>query len=202
MSNATNMPLGAKGDIISASAANTPEILGVGADGLVLGADSGQASGLNWVASAGSGELVQQVYAEQASVINCNASIPYDDTIPQSGEGTEVMTATITPTNASNYLHITFNFWGTASAGVSIRVALFQDATANALTGVVDDAPANKHACTSLIYRMVAGTTSATTFKIRAGPGSGSFYVNGTLAGARIFGGVSVATLTINEIAV
>ena len=83
MSNATNMPLGAKGDIISASAANTPEILNVGADGLVLVADSGQASGLNWGSSAGSGELVQQVYASTAATTNCNTAIPDDDTIPQ-----------------------------------------------------------------------------------------------------------------------
>ena len=49
--------LTAKGDILSASAAATPEILGVGTDGQVLLADSGETSGLKW-GSLGSGDFM------------------------------------------------------------------------------------------------------------------------------------------------
>ena len=42
-----------KGDIYAATAANTPTRLGVGADGLVLTANSAQATGLEWAAQTG-----------------------------------------------------------------------------------------------------------------------------------------------------
>jgi hypothetical protein len=48
-----NAIVDAKGDLISATAADTPARLGVGANGTVLTADSAEATGLKWVAPAG-----------------------------------------------------------------------------------------------------------------------------------------------------
>lgn len=47
----------AKGDILSASADDTPLILTVGANGTILTADPGEASGLKWAAAAGGGDI-------------------------------------------------------------------------------------------------------------------------------------------------
>jgi ribosomal protein L5 len=48
-------------------------------------------------------------------------------------------------------------------------------------------------------YMMTAGTTSATTFKIRCGPDVGATITLNGSASARKFGGVAASRITIKE---
>lgn len=148
------------------------------------------------------GAAVQLVYNETGALATGTTTIPADDTIPQSTEGDQYLSQTITPKSATDILVIEVVALLTSSAAtVDLIGALFQDSTANALAAnflrVVTTA--NRGQPFILKHTMVAGTTSATTFKFRAGAGSAAtISFNGT-AGSRIFGGVAASSITVTE---
>lgn len=148
--------------------------------------------------------VVQRASVETGAVATGTTVIPYDDTIPQSGEGIQFMTLAITPKNAANILVIDVTIaLSTSAATLNLpQVALFQDSTANALAamqGALGAATAGSEANVTFRHVMTAGTTSATTFKVRAGyNGAGTTTFNGN-GGARIYGGVMASSITITE---
>lgn len=150
-----------------------------------------------------SGSVVQKVYSFDGAVASGTTTIPYDDTIPQNTEGNQFLTVTITPTSATNILVIESIVYLSFSGVNRAISALFQDSTANALAvafgGVVDATDFMEEV--SLRWKMVAGTTSATTFKIRAGGnGAATCYINGDAAtGARKFGGAMASHIIVTE---
>lgn len=160
-----------------------------------------RASGAVIVAEKMVGDVVQVVNTQTGAVATGTTTIPRDDTIPQNTEGDQYMTLAITPTNASNILVIEVVAMFANSAAISVIAALFQDTTANALAATVSQgAGTDAEVNIKITHRMVAGTTSATTFKLRAGGNSaGTLTFNGR-SGARLFGGVMASSITITEI--
>lgn len=152
--------------------------------------------------SGGSSVLVQRVLATDTTGASTTSQIPLDDTIPQNTEGAEFMTLAITPTSATNRLRIEFN--ANASAGGSAQgpvVALFQDTTADALqVRSTRPADSNHPSPIHLLHDMVAGTTSATTFKIRFGRNStsASAFI-GQAKDSATYGAADPSILTIEE---
>lgn len=192
------MENGTQGDILYYAAAGAPTRLGAGTDGQVL-ATNGAAANPAWEWSG----VVQQVYSSTTSAITGNTQVPYDDTIPQIGEGFEVLTAAITPKNSSHKLIIEAVIVATSATTALSHIAasIFQDANAGALATVAVTQDDQHPHSLALKFRMTAGTTSATTFKLRVGQDTAAnLTVNGKGDGTRIYGGACTSSLTVTEI--
>jgi hypothetical protein len=144
--------------------------------------------------------------------VDCTASgavatgttvLPFDDTIPQITEGDQYMSASFAAKSAANLLIVEHSgYYAHSTTDAVMSAALFKDATANAFAATWGAKDGSTNALTSVNLRHVtlAGSTSAITYRIRAGAVSaGTTTFNGA-GGSRRFGGVASSTLTITEI--
>ena len=143
--------------------------------------------------------LVQVVSEQSTAIVTGTTQMPSDNTIPQNTEGVECETITITPTHASNILHIISVHQISHTASALLGIALFQDSTSSALAAECYSVPSSAMVC-SLNHTMTAGTTSATTFKIRVGRNdTGTVTYNGQGCAAR-FGAIPCSSIIICEV--
>tara|TARA_Y100000592_G_scaffold96210_1_gene164281 strand:+ start:374 stop:883 length:510 start_codon:yes stop_codon:yes gene_type:complete len=151
------------------------------------------------------GSVVQVVHVQDGEVASGTTTCAYDDTIMQNTEGTEFMTLAITPTNSNHKLKIDVlgNFNADATNKIMV-IGLFQDSTANALAQMNStESIANSPLPVGLTHFMTAGTTSSTTFKVRAGTDAAATTTfNGRDGSNRRLAGRYASTITITEIAV
>jgi len=129
--------------------------------------------------------------------------IPWDDTIPQSNEGKEMLVApAITPRYSTSILkvRVVFNY-APEGVGTKATIALFRDSGVNAVAVANKTVTYNEQMTQMVIdYEVIAGSTSATTFKLRAGSsGLERLTMNGVL-GVRYFGGTLISSITVTEI--
>ena len=148
------------------------------------------------------GSVVQVVNYQTGAVATGTTQFLHDDSIPQITEGNEFMTLAITPNSTSNKLKIDVVMYCTQNGANYMMSALFQDTTASALAAINVPLAQAANWTNSLSYThyMTAGTTNATTFKVRGGAnGAATFTFNGQ-TGNRIYGGVAASSITITEI--
>lgn len=129
--------------------------------------------------------------------------IPGDNTIPQSTEGDQYLSVTLTPTNAGSLLVVDVLLSCGTNVPTTAVAALFRDSGAGALSVTASTMPVTGEAFVQLSLQLfvTAGSTASTTFKVRAGAtgGGGTFCVNGAPNTGAKFGGVGLSRITVTE---
>jgi len=148
------------------------------------------------------GTVLQVANYQRNDTITASATIPDDNTIPQISEGSQVLTLAITPKSATNKLLIRVVVH-MGLYGSTFIIALFQDSTASAIAAQREYLASVTTSELPLVleYYMTAGTTSSTTFTVRAGtPGGGNWSLNKRGDGTSFLGGSIYSSITITEI--
>lgn len=153
--------------------------------------------------ASGFGKVLQYTVSTYSTQTSTTSTIPNDGSIPQNTEGVEILTATITPTSASNKLLIEFDAPYTGgNIALGNVFALFQDSAADAIMAATVTVGGSTWADSGhLRHYMTSGTTSPTTFKIRWGVVNGTGYINQTSTGTWFGTGTSQAILKVMELA-
>lgn len=151
------------------------------------------------------GAVLQEKETSTTTSDDTVSQIPVDGTVPQSGEGEAfaALDTAFTPLVATSIIEVMVFAQVGGSSGQGCIVALFKDAGASALQAMIvsTDGTAGSSGNPCLVYREVAGSTSARTYKIRYGRagGSGASYFNKASSNQN-FGAASIARMIIREL--
>jgi hypothetical protein len=193
-----NAIVDAKGDIIAATANDTPARLAVGANNTVLTADSSTATGLKWAAAASGGKLLQVVSATYSTATTI-ASTTFTDT---------GLSLAITPSATTSKILVMvtqpiYLYRATiTSAGANVRI--MRDATAvitqggsnnngSGRVGVAAAGDVDLQSIVTLVYLDSPSSTSSLTYKTQsridttANSASSTFQLNSATSTITLF---------------
>ena len=199
-----NAIVDAKGDLIGATAADTPARLAVGTNGQVLTADSTAATGLKWSTLASSGKVLQVVSVTKSDSFTTTSTSFVDIT---------GLSASITPSATSSKILVMYNVSGSQAVATQIAYSrLLRGATAinigDAAGSRLQSTSDPFSVATAIVGTTVAGTyldspstTSATTYKFQLMTSGGTAYVNrGAADDDSAARSRTVSTITLMEI--
>lgn len=146
------------------------------------------------------GDTIQEQVNFDGAVATGTTLIPNDNTTPQSTEGDQYMSQAITPVSAANILDIDMILCLGNSVITGMNIAVFQDSGTDAIACMEHTIPNASGAFgLPLRYRKLAGTTSATTFKIRAGGNNAGTTTFNGLGGSAKFNGTIASHIKVAE---
>jgi hypothetical protein len=201
-----NAIVDAKGDLIAATANDTPARLAVGTNGHVLTADSTAATGIKWAAAAGGGKVLQVVEG-RLSTTSSSTSASFVDT---------GVTATITPSATSSKILVLVS----CASGCSLAAASTGWTVLRGSTNLIDaTSPGSRSAGFAQIPGDISGvqywlqplsinildtpaSTSALTYKVQYKVSApGTVYINRTESDSNTATFIrGMSTITLMEI--
>ncbi len=149
------------------------------------------------------GSVIDSVTATYTANTAITASIPTDNTVPQSNEGIEILAAVITPKSTANRLRIRISgIFSTNPFGALVWAIFLNPVSApNAImAGAATPQGVNAMCDVAAESEISPGSTATQVITVRVGPSSGAtLYMNGQSTG-KLFGGVEAVRLTVEEI--
>jgi hypothetical protein len=183
----------------SANSTGVPADIVAGADGRFLRRSS-SVLGFGAIVSDDlpAGTVLNAKFYESSTEFVITDVIPLDNSVPQNGEGQQIISGAITPTKTTSKILGIVSLNGDGS-GPSTIVAAFRGSVAGAISSTwVQDIQSSSLVAFQFID--TPATTSSVTYTIRCGPGSsGTIYINRNNSGS-LLGGSNKITLTLLEI--
>ena len=145
----------------------------------------------------------QEVSYFESSVVTGSGVIPYDNTKPQSSEGSQFMSLDITPLSASSILKINTIWAGSILSDNTITIALFKDSITDCIKSVptsIYTGSTNTTRVINLFATVNSSSTSLQTFKVRAGATTAINLGMNANGSTGIYGGTCSSSITIQEI--
>jgi len=137
-----------------------------------------------------------RAYSAYTANTGLGATIPFDTSLPQNTEGSQILSVTITPRSTTEVIRI--RYMGNASVAGGIQgwiCALFNSSSANAIAMQPLTTPgSNLQFSHGFEFEHVPGTTSPQTYTIRVGAQTDTTYMNGNSSAAQ---GVGATACTV-----
>lgn len=158
--------------------------------------------------SAGNETLLMppaRAYAEYTLATSLSGSIPQDTSIPQSGEGDQILTASITLRKSNSRVRVRFSGWVSRDAeDTNFVAAIFSDLSTDALNvtmvGNSNDTGTTRTQMVNFQVEHAPATVGPITYQVRCGVNGGNYAFNSFPTATQLFGGASKATLVVEEI--
>jgi len=147
--------------------------------------------------------IVQRTRVASSTNIETTDAIPLDDTIPQSGEGTQILTTSFTPKSTSNKIEVSFNgLISHTDSGIGIVLALFEGTTCVGAKWF-SSGTAIAGRISHITFEFTPSNTNAATYSLRIGNGASSLnalYVNRQSNATATLGGLMEYSMTVLEL--
>ena len=148
------------------------------------------------------GSVIDSVIGTYAANTDISTVIPMDDSIPQIGEGVQIISVSLTPKSAANKLRIRYSGFGGVDGIAAWAHAVF-NGSANAIhAGASTSSAAGHYNAFAGEVEYTPGVTTAQTISLRVGVTNSAqkLRLNGHPTTGRLFGGAAGVRLVVEEI--